>query len=332
MKARPAARLGNGRMRSGQGHLPLKAIVLAGGSGTRLEPYVRRLTGTATPKQFCCFWGRETLLQATVRRLESLVPERDVTVVVRDAHAPLAVEQLAGHAVHVLAQPGDRGTAPGILLPLTRIVRTFPEALVLIAPSDHGIGDEDSFLASVADARRIVEGGGADILLLGVAPDSACAEYGWIRPRTRARRLSRVAEFVEKPPPERAAELLRSGALWNTMICLARGCALLRLWASKRQWDVARFRSVWALKDGAFHDGLRRLYASIDPTDFSRDIVQSGGTFFVYRLCPSTNWTDLGTPGRLTAWLERHLPAAAPGSTACMRPEAAADQDGAARA
>jgi hypothetical protein len=123
------------------------AVVLAGGSGRRLAPLTTGLYGHAIPKQFAVLCGHRSLLQQTVKRLEPIVPEDRIVVVVPREHDGLARVQLAGFpALHVLTQPEDRGTGPGLLLPLAWIRQRDPGALVIESPSDHFVPNVRPFL------------------------------------------------------------------------------------------------------------------------------------------------------------------------------------------
>src|SRR5437870_2584846 len=97
----------------------LRAIVLAGGEGSRLAPLTRRIYGVPVPKQFASLTGERTLLQQTLARISPLFPPARTLVVAPRSHAGTALTQLGLHpGVDLLLQPANRGTGPGILLPL----------------------------------------------------------------------------------------------------------------------------------------------------------------------------------------------------------------------
>src|SRR5207247_4854391 len=114
------------------------SIVLAGGEGERLKPFVRSWLGEAVPKQYCTFTGTRTLLEHTLDRAARIASaERTVTVVAR-GHERWTRELLGrGHPGLVVRQPANRDTAAGIFLPLTYVRAADPEAVVAILPSDH---------------------------------------------------------------------------------------------------------------------------------------------------------------------------------------------------
>jgi len=291
-------------------------LVLAGGSGRRLQGITRRVTGRDTPKQYCRFGGR-SLLQETLRRLASLTSGS--TVVVDRAWFPTARNQVRGFAdVTVVAQPGDRGTGTGLLLPLALLLGEEQRAHVVMTPADHAVADEAIFTEGVRSALRAVVRGDAGIVLCGVDASAARSDFGWIVPGAPlAPGLRRVAGFVEKPPPERARELLDRGALWNTMVLVAEGRALLDAFRALRPEMVRFFEHVAHLAPDRRREWLRRCYGLIRPCDFSRDVLEATPGLAVWAWPAELGWSDLGTPDRLIAWLGR------PGARALQTSETA---------
>ena len=125
------------------------AVIMAGGAGTRFWPASRSLR----PKQLLPLASaeNETLLAATVRRLEPLVTEDRVIVVTGEHLAEATGRTLPGvPAAQILREPAPRNTAPCIAWANATVARMAPEAVVMVLPSDHFIGDEQRF----KDAKR----------------------------------------------------------------------------------------------------------------------------------------------------------------------------------
>lgn len=282
----------------------LHAIVLAGGSGRRLAALTERMTGRPMPKQFCAFGGGRTLLQETLDRLSPLVPGHRTVVVVQEKHREFASEQVGPFTeVTLVAQPADRGTAPGLLCALIHVLARDPDALVLLTPSDHGVRDEKAFVRGLAAARDAVDGTSA--VLLGVEADAPRPDYGWIVPGSELRPgVHRVEAFVEKPGAAEAAALQAGGALFSTMILVARGKALLGLVERARPGLTALFEPLSALPTPARALHLQRVYALLQSCDFSSDILASAPDLAVVCLPEEVGWTDLGTPERVAEWLQ----------------------------
>jgi mannose-1-phosphate guanylyltransferase/mannose-1-phosphate guanylyltransferase/mannose-6-phosphate isomerase len=283
----------------------LHAIVLAGGSGRRLREVAERLTGSATPKQYCAFGGGATLVQETLARLAPLAPPDRTTVVVLEAHRATACAQLAPFpGTKVLPQPDDLGTGVGLLLALVHVLGRDPRALVLVSPSDHGVRDAAAFRRGIVSAAAAC--GNAAAVLLGATADGPGTDYGWIVPGAEmSPGVWRVQAFVEKPGPAEAAALAAHGGFFSTMVLVARARALLGIFERTRPGLVALIEAVAALPPAARDVHLRRAYAMASPCDLSRDVLGKASDLAALRWPEEVGWTDLGTPERLAAWLSR---------------------------
>jgi mannose-1-phosphate guanylyltransferase / mannose-6-phosphate isomerase len=204
-------------------------IILCGGSGTRLWPLSRK----SFPKQFAPLAGEQTLLQAAVLRMAG--PGFGAPVLVTGhAFRFVVADQLAaiGRAARaILVEPSARNTAPAILAAALHVQATDPNALLLIAPSDHVVADPAAFRAAVHAGSVAARAG--RIVTFGVRPDRAETGYGWLeladRPSTNAPRVMGLRRFVEKPDAGRAQGMLDAGNfLWNAGIFLASAATLIK--------------------------------------------------------------------------------------------------------
>src|SRR5512140_2630317 len=113
-------------------------VILAGGEGNRLAPLTRALYGADLPKQFAVLAGERSLLQTTIERATSLTSLDRILVIVSAHHAEIARRQLVPYpGVELVIQPRNLDTAPGMLLPLVRILARSWKARVVFLPSDH---------------------------------------------------------------------------------------------------------------------------------------------------------------------------------------------------
>ena len=282
------------------------AVVLAGGSGTRLAALTTGNDGVVVPKQFCNFGAPVSMLERTLERTRAVVPAPRIIPAVIDDHRRWWQGQLSGiPADNILVQPRDRGTGAAILHALVSILKHDFEATLLVLPSDHGIEDEGvlhkTMVTLVEEARHAPE----HLVLLGAEPDSAETSYGWIVQGSEDfGRTSSVARFVEKPIASAAEALLRAGALWNTFIfaCTARALALLFA-TSQPGWLWWVLRGTPGTIDDHFSE--LRLYEESPSLDFSNDVVRAATDRLRVLSLPRCGWTDLGTPERLRSWLNR---------------------------
>jgi len=281
------------------------AIVLAGGEGTRLSGLTTTRAGVRVPKQFCSLAGGPTLLRQTLERAAALVPREQIVVVVAEAHREWWRDELADlPPENVVVQPIGRGTAAGILVGALAVTRRAPAARLLVLPSDHHVGDELALRGAFRAALDAVEREPERIALLGITPDSPDGQYGWIVPRGASQsRLRAIELFVEKPPVERARELLARGGLWSSFLFACRAPALLDAF-ERAQPELVR---AFLAESGALAAGndLGALYAAVPQRDFSRDVLERVPERLGVLAVPPCGWSDLGTPDRVARVLER---------------------------
>ena len=286
----------------------LWSIILAAGEGKRLGQVTRMLYGSAIPKQFAVLDGERTLLQSTLDRMLEIVPPERTVVVIPGERRALAESQLAAYAgIHLIDQPANLGTGPGVLLALAEVRVRAPRAHVVITPSDHHFDAPERLAAAIEAAVALARRDPERLILVGADADRPATDLGWIVPAgddavTRGD-LATVAGFVEKPPEARADELLRAGALWNTLIMVGSMTGFWRHAERHLPRQAAFFDEyVRALAAGASPaeaaDLLARLYRVIPAADFSRAVLEKARSLAVVRL-HGGGWSDCGTPERL---------------------------------
>jgi len=156
------------------------AVVLAAGEGSRLQGLTRDSRGVVVPKQFCSLQGGPSLLQETIQRALAVAPLQRICTVVAVQHRRWWERTLSYFPEpNVVAQPHNRGTAHGILLPLLRICAQDPDAVVVFLPSDHYIGDEAAFASSLRHAASLATIDPRSIYVLGSEPEEADPELGY---------------------------------------------------------------------------------------------------------------------------------------------------------
>lgn len=282
-------------------------LMLAGGDGRRLQGITRDTAGRAVPKQYCDFGTGRSLLGRTVDRALSFAPRSHVVAIVARQHRDWWRRDLdAIPAGNVIVQPENRGTAAGLLLPLLWIHARDPQATVLVLPSDHHIQNERALHDAVAGTMAAIDRHPGAVMLLGIVPDYPDTEYGWVLPDGRRSALSRpVATFVEKPGRPDAIRLMARGALWNSFMLAGRSATMIGMFQERLPELLGAMSNVLA---GGSEPALAAFYRSIEPRDFSRDVLQAMPERLRVIPVPACGWTDLGTPDRLARlWHGAHL-------------------------
>ena len=285
------------------------ALILAAGEGSRLRGLTTTPGGLSVPKQFCSLQGGASLLEETLWRAESVTQRRYMVTVLAAQHRRWWEALLwSAEPENVIVQPENKGTAPGLLLPLLHIVRRDPIATVVVLPSDHFVHKEGVLARGLQQAARLARIDRQHVYLLGLVPDEIDPELGYILPEDRAAMAAApVRQFIEKPSVDVACNLVRDGALWNVFILAASARALLGLYTVRYPSLVADMCRA-AEQDGSDTrdaSAASALYPQLPTLDFSRDVLQGQESRLRVLTVPACGWSDLGTPRRVADTLSR---------------------------
>lgn len=206
--------------------MQITPVLMCGGSGTRLWPLSRE----SYPKQFTSLKGGKTLFQESVGRLSGQGFAAPIVVTNSDFRF-IVTEQLLGVGIDpgaILIEPDRRNTAPAVLAAALHAFDEDPDALLIVAPSDHVIPDADAFRAAIqAGTERALAG---DLVTFGIVPTHPETGYGYLQLDGEAEpgKPAPLSRFVEKPDAASAARMLAAGNyLWNAGIFLFTARALI---------------------------------------------------------------------------------------------------------
>jgi len=273
------------------------AVIMAGGIGSRFWP----VSTSKFPKQFHDMLGTgQTLLQKTFSRLSGLIPTENILVLTNERYLELTMEQLPQiKESQVVLEPAMLNTAPCILLSALKIQKENPNALMVVAPSDHWIEDEEAFLKDLQlsfDACQREE----ILMTLGIEPTFPNTGYGYIEAEeNRGTPINKVKQFREKPNYKTAKGFLEAGNfLWNAGIFI---------------WSVTSiskaFKDTMTEMYSLFSEGIEFYNTSEEKTFIAENYIKAENISIDYGIMEKANnvfvkkagfdWNDLGTWGAL---------------------------------
>ncbi len=270
-------------------------VLLCGGSGTRLWPLSRK----SFPKQFTGLLGEESLFQASALRLSGEGYGAPV-ILTGDPFRFIVTEQMAAieqSPQAIMIEPEGRNTAPAVAAAALWLAKSDPEALLLVAPSDHVIADPDSFRATVQAAVGRAKAG--DLVTFGISPSRPETGYGYLELAADADIAADVpqslARFVEKPDQQQAEAMLAQGHfLWNAGIFLFSAKAIIAAYEAHAPEILSAVRV--ALDEASTDLGFIRLapeaWNGLEDISIDYAIMEKADNLAVmpYR----DSWSDLG--------------------------------------
>lgn len=279
-------------------------LILSGGSGTRLWPVSRR----NLPKQFLSLSGDGTLFQQAVTRTQKLPEAMAPIIVASEDHRFLAADQLLEAGVQgssIVLEPIARNTAPAIALGALKAIERDTQALLLVLPADHLIGDTESFVAAVQQALPAARDGW--LVTFGIRPDRPETGFGYIR---RAESIGgnafRVERFVEKPDLATAEGYVKDGSYdWNSGMFLFKAARYLEELGQHAPEMLEAVRKAYSTGHGDLDFVRVDAEAFAKVPDNSIDYAVMEKTTRAAVIPVSCAWSDIGSWSAL--WLSgRH--------------------------
>lgn len=271
------------------------AVIMAGGVGSRFWP----MSTQDFPKQFHDMLGvGETLIQRTFGRINTLVPASNILIATNARYEKLVLEQLPKTTSNeLLLEPAMRNTAPCILYAALKIYNQNPDAVMLVAPSDHWIDDEAEFIKNIDTSFKASSE--SDILMtLGIQPDHPNTGYGYIQFEENTTEIKKVKNFTEKPKEEKAKEFLTSGDyLWNAGIFVWSAKSIISAFKKYAPEMVTLLDDQSVYNTDAEKGFINSNYEKCENISIDFGIMEQAKN--VHVLPVDFGWNDLGTWGSL---------------------------------
>lgn len=268
-------------------------IIMAGGVGSRFWP----LSTTEHPKQFHDILGTgRTFLQNTFDRLKKTLPVDQIYVVTLKEYEDLCLQQLPEITKdQLILEPMGKNTAVSNLYSAKLIYEKNPEAVLVVAPSDHVILEETAFIDKLNYAMQ--QAAQKEILVtLGIRPTRPDTGYGYIQYLSNKKSdIKKVKTFTEKPGLELAELFCKSGDfLWNSGVFIWKASTVIEAF---KEHLPDMYDSFEKLKNPLLTDKgkkeIQKIYATLQMISIDHGILEKAEN--VYVIPSSFGWSDLGT-------------------------------------
>lgn len=270
------------------------ALIMAGGRGERFWPRSRQ----NMPKQFLSLTDDgKTMIQLTVERILPLVNMEDIFIVTNRSYKDLVRSQLPElPEENILCEPVGKNTAPCIGLGAVHMAKRYGDAVMMVLPSDHLIKYTSLFLNTLSDACDVAEQG-ANLVTLGIAPDSPETGYGYIKfqPEETLGRAFAVEKFVEKPDLKTAKAYLASEQyLWNSGMFIWKTSTILKNLETHLPETYQGLRSIGeAIGTDLEEQVLERTFQAFKAESIDYGVMEKAKN--IYILSGAFGWDDVGS-------------------------------------
>lgn len=268
--------------------------IMAGGVGSRFWPASRN----ARPKQFLDMLGLgKSLLRLTFERFLKICPAEQIYVMTNEQYRAQVMEhlpELSGQ--QILCEPSRNNTAPCIAYAALKLQKINPNATMIVAPSDHLITDEPTFIAKLQQAAQFASDQQA-LVTLGIKPHKAHTGYGYIQYQAQATApgIHRVSAFTEKPDEATAQAFLKEGNyLWNGGIFIWQAATVLEAYTEHARSIYDLLYAGWDhYNTDEEQSFINEAYPKTESISVDYAIMENADN--VYTLPAEFGWSDLGT-------------------------------------
>lgn len=270
---------------------------MAGGIGSRFWP----VSTEKLPKQFHDMLGTgQSLIQRTFTRMQKIVPTENIRILTNERYFDLSLEQLPEiKPEQIILEPAMRNTAACILMASLKIKKETPNAIMLVAPSDHWIEEEDIFVKDIQTCFEACSQSDK-LLTLGIKPQFPNTGYGYIESQDGTQKgIQKVKQFREKPDYETAKKFIAAGNFaWNAGIFVWSVESITKAFET----HLPSMYSLFSAGNESYNtpkekEFIAQTYVQAENISIDYGILEKASN--VYVLPAHFDWSDLGTWGSL---------------------------------
>ncbi len=271
-------------------------LIMAGGAGTRFWPRSR----VAKPKQYLSLFGDQSLIQESVQRFASFIPEESIYIVSAKGQKEILESQTGNlPKENLIYEPVGKNTLPAIGLAALFIAEKDPQGILIVSPSDSLIQNDELFRQTIESATRIAEMK-EGIVTIGITPRHPATGYGYVKTDEeifvgQSVKSYAVLKFVEKPNLEVATGYLQSGGYyWNSGIFVFKVSVFLdavKKHAPELYADLLRIKEH--IGADSYEEAIDRIYREVKSISIDYGILEKANNIFLVQ--GDFVWNDLGS-------------------------------------
>ncbi len=269
------------------------AVIMAGGVGSRFWPRSR----AKTPKQLLKIFSEDTMIQATVKRLDGLIDSDKILIITNKIQKEQIIEQLPKIPIeNIIAEPFGKNTAPCVALSAVIVNKLNPDSIIVTLPADHLILDEILFKETLVKAIEFASSNNA-LVTIGIKPSRPETGYGYIQinDKQSSDSIYKVQTFAEKPNLSTAKRFVSSGDFfWNSGMFIWKSSEILLAFETllpDMYEEIAKIANVIGTSE--FDATLTQVYGEVKSISVDYGIMEKSP--YVYMVKGDFNWNDVGS-------------------------------------
>ena len=268
------------------------ALILAGGSGTRLWP----ISTEKTPKQFLNLYGKEIMINETIKRMENIFNYDNIFIIINRKQSELAHRYIDNRIPreNIIVEAESKGTAMCIFYSTLKIKKLKGDGIITVLSSDHYIEQEEELVKSIKDANKIAEYNGG-LVTIGIKPTYPSVQFGYIKYESNMQKnYYSVTNFKEKPNHERAIEYFNDDChVWNSGIFIWKIESILENFKNYLP-NVYNFKEKMYLAINTNEEDqiVKDIYSKVKKISIDKGILEKSNNVKMIKC--NFKWLDIG--------------------------------------